>query len=87
MDHVLAPPHVPLLLLALAAVTTAQQHTFIPVDDDPDGDLPVEVEFTLDGSRVLVLHHHSDDLTFVDPTTQAITDVVPVGRTGMKEPN
>ncbi len=45
----------------------------------PDADGPSEIAFTPDGSAVVIAHRETDNLTFLDVNTRAVTHTVDVG--------
>ncbi|MCZ6817518.1 MAG: dockerin type I domain-containing protein, partial [Planctomycetota bacterium] len=53
--------------------------TFLSTDSPPDGDLPRDLEFTPDGSAVVIVNRNTDNLTFFDVATQTITHTVAIG--------
>ncbi len=52
---------------------------FLPLDQDPEGDMPREVAFLPDGSAVVVVNRDTDTVVFFDIDTLTITDTVTVG--------
>jgi len=52
---------------------------FLTVNEDPEGDMPREVAFAMDGSEVLTVQRDSDNVTFYDTLTRTPTFTVDVG--------
>jgi YVTN family beta-propeller protein len=55
--------------------------SFLTVDSPPDADQPMDVAFLADGSAAVVVHRDTDNVTFFDVNTRAITHTVAVGDT------
>jgi YVTN family beta-propeller protein len=51
----------------------------IITDHDPEGDGPEKVTFLADGSAAVIVHRRTNNVSFFDPATQAITHTVAVG--------
>ncbi|MBI5362318.1 MAG: YncE family protein [Planctomycetes bacterium] len=51
----------------------------ISCNSDPDADGPHELAFTPDGATVVIAHKDTDNLTFFDVNTRAVTHTVAVG--------
>ncbi|MFT5050586.1 MAG: YVTN family beta-propeller protein [Chlamydiales bacterium] len=52
---------------------------FLCVNQAPEGDMPRELAFSMDGSEVLTVQRDTDNLTFHDALTRRPTFTVPVG--------
>lgn len=52
---------------------------FLNLNGDPDGDLPRDLAYTMDGTTVVIVNTDSDNITFVDVNTRTVTDTVAVG--------
>lgn len=53
--------------------------SFLTINSDPDGDGPDDVAYTPDGSRALVVHRETDNVTFIDVNTRSVTHTIAVG--------
>jgi YVTN family beta-propeller protein len=53
--------------------------TFLTLNQDPEGDMPRDVAFTPDGTRVLVCNRDTDNVSVFDFATRALLATVPVG--------
>lgn len=54
-------------------------NSFLSLNDAPEADLPLEVAFTPDGSTAVIVHWNSDNVTFFNVNTRAVTHTVAVG--------
>jgi len=50
--------------------------TFLTTNDDPEGDLPREIAVTPDGSTAVIVNRDTDNMAFLDLTTQTVTHTV-----------
>ncbi len=62
-----------------ASVPEGPAATFVPLGDDPEGDMPRELAYSADGSELIVVNRDTDNVMFFDSSTRQITAVVPVG--------
>ncbi len=54
-------------------------NTFVSIDNDPEGDSPRALAYTLDGQYVLVVNRDTDNVTVLNAATRALVATVPVG--------
>ena len=54
-------------------------HQLLHIDQFPDGDMPREVTYSMDGTEVLTVQRDTDNVTFYDAATRTATHTVQVG--------